>query len=263
MVAGSASDTVLAQVRPHLRGCQSCQATVRALHAADHSLGALAPVVLVGAAVPVSSDLPERATGFLSRLHDVVAAHLGDRAAVATMKAQPLLEVSTATKVAAVAASAAVVAGGGVAVHEQTDRPSSPKPQVRQAERPPAAPSSPVVASISATTSSRSTAVAVRAQQQSKAGRQVTLSTASQRRERIEAERAARAAARRRSARRASEQFDPDLTPAPRSTSPVAPPSRQFTPTAPANPLAPPPTSSTSTGASPSSQFSKPSNQFG
>src|SRR3954452_12781781 len=87
---GETSKDELRALRPHLKGCLACKATLREYRATPARLaGLVPPVVALGGGAP----------SFLSRVIDRFAA-LGDAAGA---------------KVAAVAASAVVVAGGGAA----------------------------------------------------------------------------------------------------------------------------------------------------
>jgi RNA polymerase sigma factor (sigma-70 family) len=95
---GEATAAELRTVRPHLRGCLACKATLRQYRAAPTRLaGLVPPVVALGA--PGGGT-----TGFVMR----VAQALHERFA-------GLADAAGASKAAAVAASAALLAGGGAA----------------------------------------------------------------------------------------------------------------------------------------------------
>jgi hypothetical protein len=94
---GEASGAEMRQVRPHIKNCLACKATLREYRATPSRLAGLVPPVVVLA------GRGEGATGFLGRMLQTVQerfAGLGDAAGA---------------KAAAVAASAVVLAGGGAA----------------------------------------------------------------------------------------------------------------------------------------------------
>jgi RNA polymerase sigma factor (sigma-70 family) len=113
IVDGEASPEQLMEVRPHLRHCTACRATVRELHATSAPLAALLPVALVPAAADHGH---ERAAGFFVRLYETVAGGVHERAASAALKIQAAAEAASTGKLAAIAASAAAIAGGGAVV---------------------------------------------------------------------------------------------------------------------------------------------------
>jgi RNA polymerase sigma factor (sigma-70 family) len=115
---GEASAEDVAAVRPHLRACTACRATLRGFRAAPGSIAALAPVafaapggdgtgVVARAWDAVTGALPERA------VHAAHGAH--ERVALGAQKLQGGVEAASAGKLTAVAASATALAGGGVA----------------------------------------------------------------------------------------------------------------------------------------------------
>ncbi len=114
MVDGEATGDQLVELRPHLRNCGSCRATLRALHTTGTPLGALFPpaTLALGAA-----DL-EHAGGFLTRLYEAVSMTIHERTASTVLRIHSAVETATAHKAAAIAASAVAVAGGGLAVEE-------------------------------------------------------------------------------------------------------------------------------------------------
>ena len=105
IVDGEATPDDFAAVRPHLRHCAGCRATLRALYEAEPALRALVPVGAVSGG------------GFL----DSLLGAFGDR----IVKAQHVVEAVTSSKAAAVMASTAVVATGSAAA------PAQPPPQAR------------------------------------------------------------------------------------------------------------------------------------
>ena len=102
MADGEAAARDVMEVRPHLRNCPACRATLAEMRRAPAAAAAVVPVGVVGG-------------GLLARLGELFAA-------------------AGATKVAAVGASAAAIAGGGVAVERSVS-----DPPARAAEPAPAA----------------------------------------------------------------------------------------------------------------------------
>ena len=105
---GLASAADMAEVRPHLRHCTACRATLKALYDTEPALGALVPAgALVGAA-------PEPVSGVVMRAYEAVATGLGERLA----RLHAAVELVTSSKAAAVVVSTAAVAAGGATVAE-------------------------------------------------------------------------------------------------------------------------------------------------
>ena len=113
IVDGEATPEQLLEIRPHLRNCTACRATVRRLHETSAPLAALLPVALAPAA---AGDAHARAAGLFMRLYEAVAGGVHDRAASAALKLQAAAETASAGKLAAIAASAAAIAGCGAVV---------------------------------------------------------------------------------------------------------------------------------------------------
>lgn len=102
---GEASAADMAALRPHLRSCLACRATLREYRAAPAKVAALAPVAGLAAAGHAGGGT------FLGWLH----AHATHTA----MRVHTLFEAASTSKAAAVAGATAALAGGGVAaVHE-------------------------------------------------------------------------------------------------------------------------------------------------
>jgi RNA polymerase sigma factor (sigma-70 family) len=114
IVDGEATQEQLLEVRPHLRNCPACRATVRELHATSAPLAALFPVAALPAAVR------DRVSGLFLRIHEALSGAIHERAASAALKIQAATEAASVGKVAAIAASAAALAGGGAAVVDST-----------------------------------------------------------------------------------------------------------------------------------------------
>jgi signal transduction histidine kinase len=133
-VDGEASAEDLSKLRPHVRTCLACRAALREYRAAPSTAAALVPVAAFAASrrSPLSdaaARLLESVTGWVQKGH-------------------AFAEMASVQKVAAVAASTAVVAGGGVAtVQHAADRPdratrvaSAPEPRRAAAPSVPVAP---------------------------------------------------------------------------------------------------------------------------
>jgi len=115
MVDGEVSAEQLIELRPHLRNCPGCRATLRALQDSSAPLSALMPIPL-GA---VASDGGEHVTSLFTRAYELVAGGLHDRAATSFTKVQAVVETTAVGKAAAIAGAAAAVAGGGYATVER------------------------------------------------------------------------------------------------------------------------------------------------
>jgi RNA polymerase sigma factor (sigma-70 family) len=124
-VDGEADAARTVELRAHLRQCLSCRAAVRGLHDATRPL----EVVFPAAGLLVAGGGAEHAGSFFVRVYETVTLHLHERAANSFLRAQAVVDTVTAGKMAAVAASAAAVAGGGFAVEgamtARDDRPTA------------------------------------------------------------------------------------------------------------------------------------------
>ena len=108
IVDGRAGAAEMAGVRPHLRHCTACRATLRALYETEPALGALVPA---GALV----RRPGRSrSAVVARAYEALATGLGERLA----RLHAAVELVTSSKAAAVVASTAAVAAGGATVAE-------------------------------------------------------------------------------------------------------------------------------------------------
>jgi len=156
MVDGEATPEQLQELRPHLRNCPGCRATLKTLSDSSAHLSALLPIPLA----VVTTDSADHVSNILTRVYEMLAGGIHDRAVMSYTKVQTVLEASAAGKAAAIAGAAAAVAGGGYATVERTmekervQRPaavrsvqSSPRPSKASAQRP----------VVTATTPSRST----------------------------------------------------------------------------------------------------------
>jgi hypothetical protein len=126
MVDGEATAEQLLELRPHLRNCAACRAALRELRGSNAPLAALFPVGGValegddGGALDAAGDL-------LSRLWQSLWGDLSDRAATAAFRAQSAAQAIVPGKSMAVLASAAALAGGGVAIDEAAHEPVAPR----------------------------------------------------------------------------------------------------------------------------------------
>ncbi|MDP1850692.1 MAG: zf-HC2 domain-containing protein [Solirubrobacteraceae bacterium] len=116
MVDGEAPSEEVVALRPHLRNCPGCRATLRTLQTSAEPLAAVLPIPLAGAVVTGEDPL----THFITRVYETIVGGVHERAIHSFTKAQTAVEAASAGKLAAVAASAAAVAGGGYATVERT-----------------------------------------------------------------------------------------------------------------------------------------------
>ena len=115
MVDGEASAEQLMELRPHLRNCGVCRATVRELRGSSTPLVAVFPA----GGLAVGGHGPLDAAGqFVARLWELVWSSVHQRAASTAYRAHSVAEAMTGGKAAATAASVAAIAGGAVAVEE-------------------------------------------------------------------------------------------------------------------------------------------------
>jgi RNA polymerase sigma factor (sigma-70 family) len=137
---GEADAEALALLRPHLKTCLSCRARLREFRAAPGRVAALVPAGLVANG---SCDAP----GFLRGMLDSIVGATHDKATALGERGHTAAELVTGQKVAALAASAAALAGGGTAVDQLANHQGPPRPPAAaQTEAPPsdsAAPPSP------------------------------------------------------------------------------------------------------------------------
>lgn len=134
---GEATHQDMLTLRPHLRSCLACRATLREYRSVPGRItAAVSPVAAVDV---IDADAP----GGLARVLDLVVSWLHERGVVIGMRAQEVTEMASAGKVAAVAASTAAIAGGGVATVESLDhdgngpqRPAAREARHERVERP-------------------------------------------------------------------------------------------------------------------------------
>jgi RNA polymerase sigma factor (sigma-70 family) len=114
---GEASPEELERLRPHMRTCLSCRAALREFRAAPGRVaGALPPVVAVSDGDGALRGLVEALVGAAQQK----SAAMGDRLHAAA-------ELATGQKLAAVAASAAALAGSGTALDEFANHRGPPR----------------------------------------------------------------------------------------------------------------------------------------
>jgi RNA polymerase sigma factor (sigma-70 family) len=125
---GEASSDDLAVLRPHMKTCLACRAALKEFRAAPAKVAALVPVEAVvgegrlrSAFESVLGSLQQKAESALGAAQHKTAA-ISDRAHAAA-------ELATGQKLAAVAASAAALAGGGTAVDQLAGHQGPPQPQ--------------------------------------------------------------------------------------------------------------------------------------
>ena len=125
-----ASPKELRAVEPHLSRCNGCKALLRSDREATRAMA----LVLPGLAT--ATDLPEEVP---HRLWGTVGRGLSDLLLAVGLRLQGVAEAAASTKVVAVAASTAAIAGGGVAIEHAAHRSDhNPKPAAAaKAELPP------------------------------------------------------------------------------------------------------------------------------
>jgi len=129
LVDGEATADDLATLRPHIRTCLSCRAALREYRSAPATAAALVPAAAFALpGRPGLLDLPARAAEVLAGW---------------THKAQAATEMASAQKVAAVAASTAVLGGGAAVTVHQVDHPPKPPKHVAHVKSEKPAPSPP------------------------------------------------------------------------------------------------------------------------
>ncbi|HEV2075467.1 MAG TPA: sigma-70 family RNA polymerase sigma factor, partial [Thermoleophilaceae bacterium] len=117
---GEATAGDMAVLRPHLRSCPACRATLRRFRDVPRRIAVLAPVAIVFAPRREDSEWP--------RWLQSLGGWVEDRAALVAVKVQAAFEGSSSGKLAAAAASAVAIAGGTVAVLEEN--PIEPPPAI-------------------------------------------------------------------------------------------------------------------------------------
>jgi RNA polymerase sigma factor (sigma-70 family) len=120
LVDGEATADDLATLRPHIRTCLSCRAALREYRSAPATAAALVPLAVFALpGRPAVMDAPAR---------------LLEGIAQWTQKAHTAVEMASAQKVAAVAASTAVLGGGAAVTVKQVERHAEPAKRTARAE---------------------------------------------------------------------------------------------------------------------------------
>ncbi len=128
LIDGEATAAMLVEARPHLRNCPACRATIRELRRTNSSLAIVLPI----ATAAVAHGHHEPVSGVAMRVYEALTGGLHERVAASAVKIQAGVEAASAGKVAAIVASAAAVAGGGIAVIK---RDVTPRRHVQHAQR--------------------------------------------------------------------------------------------------------------------------------
>jgi RNA polymerase sigma factor (sigma-70 family) len=122
LVDGEASAEELARLRPHMKTCLSCRARLKEFRAAPTRVAALVPPA---ALVTTTATAASGARG----LWESVLGAAQQKVGVLGERTHAAVELATGQKVAAVAASAAALAGGGTAVDQLARHEPPPAPQ--------------------------------------------------------------------------------------------------------------------------------------
>ena len=122
LVDGEATADDLATLRPHIRTCLSCRAALREYRSAPATAAALVPAAAFVASG--RSPFARRARAARSRASPAW-----------TQKAQTAVEMASAQKVAAVAASTAVIGGGAAVTVQKVERRAEPAKRIARVER--------------------------------------------------------------------------------------------------------------------------------
>jgi RNA polymerase sigma factor (sigma-70 family) len=133
---GEASAEQLALLRPHMKTCLACRARLKAFRAVPARVAALVPpagLVFAGAG-PLRSWLESALGGAQQKLEAALGA-TQHKAAVVGERAHAVAELAAGQKLAAVAASAAALAGGSTAVDQFANHHGPPQPQQQQEQR--------------------------------------------------------------------------------------------------------------------------------
>lgn len=123
---GEADARSLVELRPHLRTCTACRATLRELHDAARGLRSIVPPEVLLPAVAASGS----GTGLAHHVEALLHGAL-ERITAPALRLQGAVEALPAGKVAAVAASTVAVAGGGAAIERATTEPAASRPSAR------------------------------------------------------------------------------------------------------------------------------------
>jgi RNA polymerase sigma factor (sigma-70 family) len=133
---GEASAEDLALLRPHMRTCLACRARLKAFRALPARVAALVPpaALIAAGAGPLRRWLESIMVGTQQKV-DAALGATQQKAALMGERAQAVVELAAGQKLAAVAASAAALAGGGTAVDQLANHQGPPRPQQHQEQR--------------------------------------------------------------------------------------------------------------------------------
>jgi outer membrane biosynthesis protein TonB len=120
---GEASAEQLALLRPHMRTCLSCRARLREFRATPERVAAVGPPAALAAA---------DGSGPLRNLVESVVGAAQDKSVLLGERFHAAAELATGQKIAAVAASAAALAGGGTAIDEFANHQGPRRPEPAQ-----------------------------------------------------------------------------------------------------------------------------------
>ena len=137
---GEATPEDLAILRPHMRTCLSCRAALREFRAMPERVASVVPAALATAAEeggPMRSAAESALATAQQKLESAMGA-IQHRTATMGDRLHAAAELATGQKVAAVAASAAALAGGGTAIDELANH--HPAPRAAQVEQAPSEP---------------------------------------------------------------------------------------------------------------------------
>ena len=131
---GEASAEDLAVLRPHMKTCLSCRAALREFRAAPGRVASVVPAAAfaaTGDGGPIRSLAESAFAAAQQKLESAIGAAQTKAAAVGD-RVHAAAELATGQKVAAVAASAAALAGGGTAIDEFANHEDPPLPAPMQ-----------------------------------------------------------------------------------------------------------------------------------
>jgi RNA polymerase sigma factor (sigma-70 family) len=128
---GEATARQVTELRPHLRTCGACRATLRGFHEAPRQLSAIVPPHLLLPALTAAAG----GGGAGGRHVEAIVHGVVDRITSSALRFQSAFDVLPGAKVAAVAASTVAVAGGGAAIEHAATRRAAPERPVSHAER--------------------------------------------------------------------------------------------------------------------------------
>jgi RNA polymerase sigma factor (sigma-70 family) len=136
---GEASADELAVLRPHMKTCLACRAALKEFRTAPSKVAELVPPGVlggeprfrgaVGSALEGAQDKLHAAIGSLQQKAESALGAAQHKSAAFSERAHAAAELATGQKLAAMAASAAAIAGGGTAVDHFAGHRGPPQPQ--------------------------------------------------------------------------------------------------------------------------------------